>query len=62
MEKLLRGSVVSDFMLINLRLYERKETLLTFLQLLKEIRAEEVYEASHNQSICGRLSIGTAGR
>lgn len=45
LEQLLRGAVASDLMLVNLRLRERKEKPPTFLQLLKEIRTEEEYEA-----------------
>uniref|UniRef100_A0A3P8NZ75 CCHC-type domain-containing protein n=1 Tax=Astatotilapia calliptera TaxID=8154 RepID=A0A3P8NZ75_ASTCA len=44
LEQLLRGAVVSDLMLINLRLRERKSKPPTFLQLLSEIRTEEEYE------------------
>lgn len=49
LEQLLRGAVASDLMLVNLRLRERKERPPTFLQLLKEIRTEEEYEASRRQ-------------
>ncbi|XP_056870192.1 uncharacterized protein LOC130514555 [Takifugu flavidus] len=49
LEQLLRGAVASDLMLVNLRLRERKEKPPTFLQLLKEIRTEEEYEASRKQ-------------
>lgn len=52
-EQLLRGAVNSELMLVNLRLRERKSNPPTFLQLLKEIRAEEEYEAS-------RTKIGSA--
>ncbi|XP_014876550.1 paraneoplastic antigen Ma1 homolog [Poecilia latipinna] len=45
-EQLLKGAVGSDLMLIQLRLRERKENPPTFLELLREIRAEEEYEAS----------------
>ena len=45
-EQLLRGAVSSDIMLVNLRVRERKSNPPTFLQLLKEIRVEEEYEAS----------------
>lgn len=40
-EQLLRGAVSSDTMLIQLRLREQKIQPSTFLQLLREIRAEE---------------------
>lgn len=46
LEQLLKGAVGSDLMLIQLRLRERKDTPPTFLELLREIRAEEEYEAS----------------
>ncbi|XP_067290350.1 paraneoplastic antigen Ma2-like [Pseudorasbora parva] len=46
LDKLLRGSITSDLMLVNLRLRERRANPPTFLQLLKEIRTEEEYEAS----------------
>lgn len=49
LEQLLRGAVASDLMLVNLCLRERKEKPPTFLQLLKEIRTEEEYEASRKQ-------------
>lgn len=49
LEQLLRGAVVSDLMLINLRLRERKSKPPTFLQLLSEIRTEEEYEASRRK-------------
>lgn len=49
LEQLLRGAVASDLMLVNLRRRERKEKPPTFLQLLKEIRTEEEYEASRKQ-------------
>ena len=49
LEQLLRGAIASDLMLVNLRLRERKEKPPTFLQLLKEIRTEEEYEASRKQ-------------
>uniref|UniRef100_A0A672F765 CCHC-type domain-containing protein n=1 Tax=Salarias fasciatus TaxID=181472 RepID=A0A672F765_SALFA len=49
LEQLLRGAVSSDFMLLSLRLRERKEKPPTFLQLLKEIREEEEYEASRKK-------------
>ncbi|XP_007545199.2 paraneoplastic antigen Ma3 homolog, partial [Poecilia formosa] len=45
-EQLLKGAVGSDLMLIQLRLRERKGNPPTFLELLREIRAEEEYEAS----------------
>ncbi|XP_040898696.1 paraneoplastic antigen Ma1 homolog [Toxotes jaculatrix] len=53
-EQLLRGSVSSDLMLIQLCVRERKTKPLTFLQLLSEIRAEEEYEAS-------RMKLNTSG-
>lgn len=40
-EQLLRGAVESDLMLVQLRLRERKDSPLSFLQLLTEIREEE---------------------
>lgn len=49
LEQLLRGAVASDMMLVNLRLRERKTKPPSFLQLLKEIRAEEEYEASRQK-------------
>lgn len=49
LEQLLRGALASDLMLVNLRLRERKGKPSTFLQLLKEIRTEEEYEASRKQ-------------
>lgn len=49
LEQLLRGAVSSDLMLVNLRLRERRLTPPTFLQLLKEIREEEEYEASRRK-------------
>lgn len=51
LDQLLRGAVSSDLMLVNLRLRERKLIPPTFLQLLKEIREEEEYEASRKK-IC----------
>ncbi len=45
-EQLLRGTVASDLMLIQLRLRERKNKPPTFVEILTEIRAEEEYEAS----------------
>uniref|UniRef100_A0A3B1JMP4 Paraneoplastic antigen Ma-like C-terminal domain-containing protein n=1 Tax=Astyanax mexicanus TaxID=7994 RepID=A0A3B1JMP4_ASTMX len=45
-EQLLRGAVDSDLMLLHLRLRERKTDPPSFLELLKEIRMEEEYEAS----------------
>uniref|UniRef100_A0AAY4ERH9 Uncharacterized protein n=1 Tax=Denticeps clupeoides TaxID=299321 RepID=A0AAY4ERH9_9TELE len=44
LDQILRGAIVSDLMLVNLRLRERKAAPPTFLQLLKEIRAEEEFE------------------
>ncbi|XP_023806199.1 uncharacterized protein LOC111946697 [Oryzias latipes] len=49
LEQLLRGAVASDLMLIQLRLRERKNAPPTFLQLLREIRTEEEYEASRRR-------------
>ncbi|XP_057684821.1 uncharacterized protein LOC130911119 [Corythoichthys intestinalis] len=49
LEQLLRGAVASDMMLVNLRLRERKAKPPSFLQLLKEIRTEEEYEASRRK-------------
>lgn len=54
LEQLLRGAVNADLMLIQLRLRERRVNPPTFLELLKEIRTEEGYEASRaklNQSV-----------
>lgn len=45
-EQMLKGAVDSDLMLIQLRLRERKEKPPTVLELLREIRTEEEYEAS----------------
>lgn len=52
LKQLLRGAIASDLMLVYLRLRERKATPPTFLQLLKEIRTEEEYEASQNDYSC----------
>ena len=49
LEQLLRGAIASDLMLVNLRLRERKAKPPTFLQLLREIRTEEEYEASRKK-------------
>ncbi|KAK7884084.1 hypothetical protein WMY93_027207 [Mugilogobius chulae] len=52
--QLLKGAVNADLMLLQLRLRERKANPPTFLELLKEIRKEEEYEASKvklNQSV-----------
>ncbi|KAM3843165.1 paraneoplastic antigen Ma1 homolog [Diretmus argenteus] len=49
LEQLLRGAVASDLMLVNLRLRERRAAPPTFLQLLKEVRSEEEYEASRTK-------------
>ncbi|XP_063746163.1 paraneoplastic antigen Ma2-like [Eleginops maclovinus] len=49
LEQLLRGAVASDLMLVNLRLRERRDKPPTFLQLLKELRTEEEYEASRKR-------------
>lgn len=51
-EQLLKGAVDADLMLIRLR--EKKDNPPTFLQLLRDIRTEEEYEASKaklNQSV-----------
>uniref|UniRef100_A0A3Q1G6J1 Paraneoplastic antigen Ma1 homolog n=1 Tax=Acanthochromis polyacanthus TaxID=80966 RepID=A0A3Q1G6J1_9TELE len=45
-EQLLKGAVGADLMLIQLRLRERRTNPPTFLELLREIRTEEEYEAS----------------
>lgn len=53
-EQLLKGVVDADLMLIQLRLREIKDNPPTFLQLLRDIRTEEEYEASKaklNQSV-----------
>src|SRR4029434_3354355 len=50
-DQLLRGAVASDLMLVNLRLRERKSNPPTFLQLLKEIRMKEEYEASRTKLV-----------
>lgn len=44
--QLLRGAINADLMLIQLQLRERKGNPPTFLELRKEIRTEEEYEAS----------------
>ncbi len=49
LDQLLRGAIASDLMLVNLRLRERRAKPPTFLQLLKEIRTEEEYEASRQK-------------
>ncbi|XP_067220215.1 paraneoplastic antigen Ma2-like [Chanodichthys erythropterus] len=49
LEQLLRGSIASDLMLIQLRLRERKAAPPNFLQLLTEIRAEEEYETTRKK-------------
>ncbi|XP_016334546.1 paraneoplastic antigen Ma2-like, partial [Sinocyclocheilus anshuiensis] len=49
LDQLLRGAIASDLMLVNLRLRERRAKPPTFLQLLKEIRTEEEYEASRKK-------------
>lgn len=49
LEQLLRGAVASDLMLVNLRLRERRTAPPTFLQLLREVRSEEEYEASRTK-------------
>uniref|UniRef100_A0A9J8DI63 Uncharacterized protein n=1 Tax=Cyprinus carpio carpio TaxID=630221 RepID=A0A9J8DI63_CYPCA len=51
-EQLIRGAVASDMMLVHLKLRERRENPPTFLELLKEIRTEEEYEASRTAFIC----------
>ncbi|XP_055011546.1 paraneoplastic antigen Ma1 homolog [Boleophthalmus pectinirostris] len=45
-DQLLKGAVNADLMLLQLRLRERKVNPPTFLELLKDIRKEEEYEAS----------------
>uniref|UniRef100_A0A672HKF6 Uncharacterized protein n=1 Tax=Salarias fasciatus TaxID=181472 RepID=A0A672HKF6_SALFA len=45
-DQLLKGAVGADFMLLQLRLRERRDTPPSFLELLCEIRREEEYEAS----------------
>ncbi|XP_046700515.1 paraneoplastic antigen Ma2-like [Silurus meridionalis] len=63
LEQLLQGAIASDLMLVNLRLRERKANPPTFLELLKEIREEEEYEASRRkispavQSACIRQEM-----
>uniref|UniRef100_A0A8C5E1I7 Paraneoplastic antigen Ma1 homolog n=1 Tax=Gouania willdenowi TaxID=441366 RepID=A0A8C5E1I7_GOUWI len=55
-DQLLKGAVNADLMLLQLRLRERRANPPTFLELLKEIRTEEEYEASKvklNQSVHG---------
>ncbi|XP_063075269.1 uncharacterized protein LOC134465509 [Engraulis encrasicolus] len=49
LEQLLRGAVCSDLTLLNLHLREKKAKPPTFLQLLKEIREEEEYDASRKK-------------
>ncbi|KAL1258944.1 hypothetical protein QQF64_009521 [Cirrhinus molitorella] len=49
LQQVLRGAIASDLMLVNLRLRERRERPPTFLQLLKEVRLEEEYEASRKK-------------
>lgn len=49
LEQVLRGATASDLMMVNLRLRERRDKPPTFLQLLKEIRSEEEYEASRKK-------------
>ncbi|XP_056157103.1 paraneoplastic antigen Ma1 homolog [Lampris incognitus] len=44
--QLLKGAVDADLMMIQLRLRERRDNPPTFLDLLREIRTEEEYEAS----------------
>ncbi|KAK3505930.1 hypothetical protein QTP70_003642 [Hemibagrus guttatus] len=63
LDQLLRGAIASDLMLVNLRLRERKARPPSFLELLREIREEEQYEASRRkispvvQSACIRQDI-----
>lgn len=45
-EQLLKGAVNADLMLLQLRLRERQDNPPNFLDLLREIRKEEEYEAS----------------
>ncbi|XP_073705540.1 paraneoplastic antigen Ma1 homolog [Garra rufa] len=49
LQQVLRGAIASDFMLVNLRLRERREKPPSFLQLLKEVMLEEEYEASRKK-------------
>ncbi|KAK0135440.1 Paraneoplastic antigen Ma3 [Merluccius polli] len=49
LEQLLRGAVASVNLSVNLRLRERRDKPPTFLQLLKELRTEEEYEASRKR-------------
>uniref|UniRef100_A0A671YE20 Uncharacterized protein n=1 Tax=Sparus aurata TaxID=8175 RepID=A0A671YE20_SPAAU len=49
-EQLLRGAIHSDLMLVQLKLRERKQSPPKFLELLAEIRAEEEYAASFEES------------
>ncbi|KAL6481950.1 hypothetical protein MHYP_G00100300 [Metynnis hypsauchen] len=51
LEQLIRGSTESDYMLLNLRLRERKADPPSFLALLNEIREEEEFEATR-QKLC----------
>lgn len=53
-DQLLKGAVNADLMMLQLRLRERRVNPPTFLELLREIRTEEEYEASKiklNQSV-----------
>lgn len=54
LKQVLRGATASYLMLVNLHLRERREKPPTFLQLFKEIRSEEEYEASRKKgkSLC----------
>ncbi|XP_061127111.1 uncharacterized protein LOC133147011 [Syngnathus typhle] len=48
-DQLIKGASRSDFMILNLRLRERRDNPPTFLQLLTEIRQEEEHEASRRR-------------
>ncbi|KAL1259510.1 hypothetical protein QQF64_010087 [Cirrhinus molitorella] len=48
-EQLLRGSIDSDLMLLQLRLKERRSNPPNFLDLLSEIRAEEEYQQTRKK-------------
>lgn len=50
LEQLIRGATQSDIMLLQLRLREQKNNPLDFLDLLHEIREEEVREAERRKS------------
>lgn len=50
LEQLIRGATQSDIMLLQLRLRERKQNPPDFLELLHEIKEEEVREAERHKS------------